>query len=71
MMPFSALNIGNHDLYDDSTVEYMTGESGFVEGWDGAYVTSNVFNATTGKHIGSPYTILKGPNSGGENERSS
>jgi len=63
MMPFDALNIGNHDLYDNSTVEYMTGESGFVDGWNGNYLTSNVYNATTNDNIGNTHTILKGNNS--------
>ncbi|GMH82114.1 hypothetical protein TrVE_jg12982 [Triparma verrucosa] len=63
MMPFDALNIGNHDLYDNSTVEYMTGASNFVEGWNGNYLTSNVYNATTNDNIGSTHTILKGENS--------
>jgi len=63
LMPFDALTIGNHDVYDDSTVTFMQ-ESGFVESWGGRYLTSNTRNASTGKTIGSKYTVLSGPNSG-------
>ena len=52
MMPFDALTVGNHDLYDDSTIGYMTGASGFVDSWKGAYLTSNTVNAATGKVVG-------------------
>lgn len=64
LMPFDALTIGNHDLYDDSTISYMKHESGFIDGWKGRYLTSNTFNATTNESIGSQYLILVGPNAG-------
>ena len=63
MMPFDALNIGNHDLYDDSTVSFMS-DSGFIGSWNGTYLTSNVLQAATGEPVGDRYAILKGPNSG-------
>jgi len=64
MMPFDALTVGNHDLYDDSTIEYMSGASGFIDSWEGNYLTSNTVNATTGETVGEKYTILTGPVSG-------
>lgn len=51
LMPFDALTIGNHDLYDDSTVRAME-DGGFIEGWGGRYLTSNTVNKTTGVEIG-------------------
>ena len=63
LMPFDALTVGNHDLYDDSTVALMEG-SGFIDGWGGRYLTSNTVNSTTGVEIGGRYTVLVGPNSG-------
>ncbi len=59
MMPFDALTIGNHDLYLDGTVGFMQ-DSGFVDGWEGNYLTSNVKWADNQKEIGSRYTVLKG-----------
>jgi 2',3'-cyclic-nucleotide 2'-phosphodiesterase (5'-nucleotidase family) len=41
LMPFDALTIGNHDLYDTSTVSFMKHESGFIDSWAGNYLTSN------------------------------
>ena len=63
MMPFDALNVGNHDLYDNSTVEFME-TSGFIDGWNGSYLTSNVMNATTGETLGERYTVITGEASG-------
>jgi len=58
-MPFDVLTIGNHELYEDSTVNFMV-SSGFINSWDGRYLTSNTrFNATN-ERIGEPYTILEG-----------
>jgi 2',3'-cyclic-nucleotide 2'-phosphodiesterase (5'-nucleotidase family) len=62
-MPFDALTIGNHEMYDNSTVEFMVA-SGFVSGWGGRYLTSSVLNATTGEHFGSSHVILEGAHSG-------
>lgn len=40
-MPWDAVNLGNHELYHNETVEYMT-DSGFIHHWRGNYLTSNV-----------------------------
>lgn len=62
-MPFDALTIGNHDLYLNSTIGHMV-DADFINHWNGTYLTSTVRNATTGLHIGSTHTILKGLNQG-------
>ena len=63
-MPWDALNIGNHELYRNSTIEYIT-ESGFADYWGDKYVTSNVLRADNGKPLGplggARHTILEGP----------
>jgi 2',3'-cyclic-nucleotide 2'-phosphodiesterase (5'-nucleotidase family) len=77
MMPFDALNIGNHDLYDDATIDFMNnnnlsgpydanGEqsSPFIEAWGGRYLTSNTLNATTLEPVASTSVILTGENAG-------
>jgi len=64
LMPFDALTVGNHDLYDDGTIDYMKHGSGFIDGWNGTYLTSNTLNATTMEPVGSRYTVMEGPNSG-------
>lgn len=63
-MPFDALTIGNHELYLDSTVRFMRESGGFVDSWNGKYVTSNVLDAATSDPLGSRYAVLIGPNSG-------
>jgi 2',3'-cyclic-nucleotide 2'-phosphodiesterase (5'-nucleotidase family) len=40
-MPWDAVNLGNHELYHNETVEYMM-DSGFIHHWRGNYLTSNV-----------------------------
>ena len=47
-IPFSALNVGNHELYFNDVVDYMmirddsTNEEGFIASWGGNYLASNV-----------------------------
>jgi 2',3'-cyclic-nucleotide 2'-phosphodiesterase (5'-nucleotidase family) len=62
MMPWDAINIGNHELYKNSTIEYITQPGGFVDFWDGKYLTSNVFLTETNetRPIGSKYRFLEG-----------
>jgi hypothetical protein len=41
-MPFSALNIGNHELYHNEVVDYLQQPGGFVDSWQGRFLASNV-----------------------------
>jgi 2',3'-cyclic-nucleotide 2'-phosphodiesterase (5'-nucleotidase family) len=60
-MPFDALNIGNHELYRNSTIEHITAPSGFSDFWQERYITSNVLRAGTKKPLGgSRYKIMDG-----------
>ena len=59
-MPWDAVNIGNHELYRNSTIEYIMKEGGFVDHWQGRYLTTNVLLVETGEPIGDRYTFLKG-----------
>jgi len=61
-MPFSAVNMGNHELYHNETVEYLR-SSGFIEHWNGNYLTTNTFWEETKDYIGHPYTYLYGKHS--------
>eukprot|EP00557_Chaetoceros_sp_GSL56_P002281 CAMPEP_0176502604 /NCGR_PEP_ID=MMETSP0200_2-20121128/14846_1 /TAXON_ID=947934 /ORGANISM="Chaetoceros sp., Strain GSL56" /LENGTH=551 /DNA_ID=CAMNT_0017901695 /DNA_START=559 /DNA_END=2214 /DNA_ORIENTATION=+ len=63
-MPWDALNIGNHELYKNATIEYITQPGGFVEFWDGRYLTSNVLLSESNSPIGNRYTFLRGTYSG-------
>jgi len=60
-VPFDALGIGNHELYQSATVGNMV-SSGFVQGWGGRYITSNVrHNAKDGgAPLGSKFRVVKG-----------
>jgi len=62
-VPFDALNCGNHELYSNVTLETFK-STGYIDSWNGTYLTSNLLNATTRRHIGSTSTILVGPVSG-------
>lgn len=67
-MPFDAINVGNHELLHNETVEYMR-QSGFIHHWNGTYLSSNTFDATTGEPLGSLYTYLTASSSSNDNVR--
>jgi 2',3'-cyclic-nucleotide 2'-phosphodiesterase (5'-nucleotidase family) len=54
-MPFSAMNMGNHEIYHNATIAYMQ-TSGFIRHWNGTYLTSNTVWADTGQPVGDRYT---------------
>lgn len=58
-VPFDALNCGNHELYDNRTMEAFS-DSGYIRSWNGRYLTSNLLNASTKQPLGSRYTVLHG-----------
>ena len=62
-MPFDALNCGNHELYDNATMEAFR-STGYIASWGGRYLTSNLVNATDKQPLGSRYTVMVGPVSG-------
>jgi 2',3'-cyclic-nucleotide 2'-phosphodiesterase (5'-nucleotidase family) len=63
-MPWDALNIGNHELYTNATIEHII-QGGFAEYWGTKYVTSNVLRADDGKALGplggARHLVLHGP----------
>lgn len=67
-MPFSAVNMGNHELYRADSLEYLN-QSGFFDHWGGNYLTSNTFwskkaalnHTNDNRPIGNRYTYLKAP----------
>lgn len=59
-MPWDALNVGNHDIYKNETVAFITRPGGLVEWFGERYLTSNVVYADTGKPIGQRYRYLRG-----------
>ena len=66
-LPLDALNCGNHELYQSTTVlDGLLGSNSsgrgpsFVDYWQGNYLTSNLDVASTGKPIGARYTVLRG-----------
>ena len=63
-MPFNAVNIGNHEHYYNENIEYITEPGGFVDHWNGGYLTSNSLLAETGQPIGSRFTYLNGKKTG-------
>lgn len=57
-MPFDVINLGNHELYDNATIDFILDE--FIPEWDGHYLTSNSLYEPTAQPLGSRYCILKG-----------
>lgn len=62
-MPFDALNIGNHELYYDEVIDYISKPNGFVDFWDKRYLTTNTYLRKTNKTIGERYMYLTGTHS--------
>jgi 2',3'-cyclic-nucleotide 2'-phosphodiesterase (5'-nucleotidase family) len=59
-MPWDAVNVGNHDIYKNETVEFITRPGGLVDWFGERYLTSNVIHAYTGTPIGQRYRYLRG-----------
>eukprot|EP00733_Pompholyxophrys_punicea_P002004 Pompholyxophrys_punicea_v1_NODE_1273_length_826_cov_1.319066.p1 type:complete len:207 gc:universal NODE_1273_length_826_cov_1.319066:678-58(-) len=57
MIPFSALTVGNHEIYTEEVPKLM--KEGFVDHWRGGYLSSNVAFAS-GSELGKKYTLLQG-----------
>ena len=62
-MPFDVTNVGNHELYQRSVIEYMMRPGGLVESFGNAYLSSNVLLTQTQQPLGRRYRVLKGSNS--------
>ena len=65
-VPFDALNCGNHELYDNKTLRAFK-SSGYIAGWKGSYLTSNLAwsdGVKAGESIGAKFKLLVGPTSG-------
>jgi 2',3'-cyclic-nucleotide 2'-phosphodiesterase (5'-nucleotidase family) len=67
--PYDALNLGNHELYQLDAHGAIPGQpcavtglrdSGYIESWQGRYLTSNTVWADSGKPVGSRFTVLRG-----------
>mmetsp|Transcript_2030 Transcript_2030/g.3664 ORF Transcript_2030/g.3664 Transcript_2030/m.3664 type:complete len:620 (-) Transcript_2030:174-2033(-) len=59
-MPFDLVNVGNHDIANSDTVKHIMAPGGFVQWWEGGYLTSNVVKAGTNTPLGSRYKMLYG-----------
>jgi len=60
LMPWDAVTIGNHELYHNSTIDYIAKPGGFVDSWGGKYLTSNILYKETNQPIGERFTFLRG-----------
>ena len=61
-MPWDALNVGNHELYEAPVIEFATQIGGFVESFGPKYLSSNVLHTASMQPIGHHYRILNGKN---------
>jgi len=59
-MPWDAVNIGNHELYKKSTVDYISNSGGFIDKLEGRYLSSNVRHSASGDYIGSRAKFIRG-----------
>ena len=60
-MPWDVVNLGNHELYNNDTLEWIVKE--FVPHWQGHFLTSNSLLESTRAPIGNRYTYLHGSHS--------
>lgn len=60
-MPFAIINLGNHELYHEETVEWIRTQ--FIPHWRGHYLTSNTLLRSTREPMGSRYVFLEGSHS--------
>lgn len=63
-MPWDAVNVGNHELYKNSTIEFITQEDGLIDFWKGRYLSSNIYVTDTNEFLGERYLFLQGKFSG-------
>jgi len=66
-MPWDAMNVGNHELYQSRVVEAFMRPGGFVEWWGERYLSSNVLynqqpEGQPPKPLGQRYRYLRGQN---------
>ncbi|KAL3940201.1 MAG: hypothetical protein SGBAC_005208 [Bacillariaceae sp.] len=52
-MPFDVVNLGNHELYDNATINFILDE--FIPDWNGHYLTSNSLYEPTRQPLGSQF----------------
>lgn len=60
----AAVAQGNHELYKNENIEYLARPGGFIESWQGGFLTANVLNATTRAPLGARSKLLVGRASG-------
>jgi len=61
-MPWDALNVGNHELYETSVIEFATQTGGLVEWFGKHYLSSNVLHTQSKNPLGHRFRILPGKN---------
>ncbi|CAL1139669.1 unnamed protein product [Cladocopium goreaui] len=66
---YDALNVGNHELYQRNGYGMLPGaacpivglkESGYIDSWNGRYLTSNVVWAKSQQPVGERYAVIEG-----------
>jgi hypothetical protein len=59
-MPYDAINVGNHELYENQVVDYMNQPAGFIEWWGDRYLSSNTVWTASMSPLGSNYRVMRG-----------
>ncbi|KAL7581205.1 hypothetical protein ACA910_005989 [Epithemia clementina (nom. ined.)] len=60
-MPWDAVNVGNHELYRKSVIDYIIRPAGFAEWWGSKYLSSNIIRTgTVDEPMGNKFTYLVG-----------
>jgi len=59
MMPWDALGTGNHELYRNDNIDFLTREGGWIDTMGPRYLTANVADAD-GVLLGEQFRILEG-----------
>lgn len=63
-MPYDAITCGNHELYDETTIDSMIRPGGYVDWWGDRYLTANIMRTYPVKDpkqpLGHRYKVLEG-----------
>ncbi|EOD33321.1 hypothetical protein EMIHUDRAFT_229875 [Emiliania huxleyi CCMP1516] len=44
----------------NENIDYLAQPGGFIDSWNGSFITSNTLDAATGEHLGSSHKLLVG-----------
>lgn len=62
-MPWDAVNVGNHELYHENLIEFITKPGGLVDWFGSRYLSSNIVRSPSQEPLGNRYVVMQGKRS--------